>query len=91
MLGGLEANLRLAHTDSTHFIKANIRRTNVATKLKLTYLKDEFLDVRMFVFVAEMSHLILICIGQDSVQSLCVIMERPLIIRFVSLTDFCGF
>lgn len=26
--------------------QANIRRTNVATKLKVTYLKDEYLDVR---------------------------------------------
>ena len=25
--------------------KANFRRTNVATKLKLTYVKDNFLDV----------------------------------------------
>ena len=29
--------------------KANFRRTNVATKLKLTYVKDNFLDVSLYI------------------------------------------
>lgn len=29
--------------------KANIRRTNVATKLKLTYVKNNFLDVSPYI------------------------------------------
>lgn len=29
----------------TYPTQANIRRTNVATKLKVTYLKDEYMDV----------------------------------------------
>lgn len=27
--------------------KANFRKTNVATKLKLTYIKDDYLDVKI--------------------------------------------
>ncbi len=31
-------------------LKANFRRTNVATKVKLTYIKDTSLEVRKFLF-----------------------------------------
>ena len=31
--------------------KANFRRTNVATKLKLTYVKDNFLDVSAYIYL----------------------------------------
>ncbi|KAJ7579306.1 lectin [Mycena floridula] len=50
MLGDGKTEYDLAHDGDTQSIgacSANFRRTNVATKLKITYVKDAFLDVKI--------------------------------------------
>jgi hypothetical protein len=62
-----------AHNDSNVLPqKANFRRTNVATKLKLTYVKDNFLDVSPYIprFIISLTWGSL---GQNSIQSLWVL------------------
>jgi hypothetical protein len=57
------------HTETKRF-QANFRQTNVATKVKITYVKDGFLDVSSFPFCSKT--LCLLFAGQNPVQGLCV-------------------
>ena len=45
------------HANSLGSCQANFRRTNVITKLKITYVKDAYLDVRLHTCVVLTLHL----------------------------------
>jgi len=59
------------HANSLGSCQANFRRTNVITKLKITYVKDAYLDVRLHTCVVLTLHLNNRKTGQGPLPSLC--------------------
>jgi hypothetical protein len=80
MMGDGQTSYDQAHDGDANSLgscQANFRRTNVITKLKITYVRDTYLDVRLDPCVITTTFTCNCNIGQGSLPSLCVSHIEP--------------
>jgi hypothetical protein len=93
MMGDGQTSYDQAHDGDANSLgscQANFRRTNVITKLKITYVRDTYLDVRLDPCVITTTFTCNCNIGQGSLPSLCVshILNRKL--KLTSIQGMTG-